>query len=428
MGKTILLKVGNKYIPSVEVTYDDLVILYKQYIDVYNEVPIYSKCDSKHNMPQGRIINRVLKENNITYNDFLLQFGKVSHVRTQSKDYDLYIEKFKKVSDELGRALTQAELFNNKYGLPNPNWFIKYCPDKNVKSYNDFVLWSGYNSNKPEKDKDFVIKTLIRLEKELDRPITRYDISYEKTGFSMTVLKRLFGGLKKAKKEIGLMPTQTSKSLYSFEYYKNTLTEALNSLYLQTGRKFVTWHDLECGLYHKNNIEHKSMTKAFKREGLDIFAYIKSLGFEMNPNNFSFKYTFDDGERTTSTMEFDFSTYIRSIGYEYNKTYLRDVMYKTFTNSDKKRKINCDYCLLLPNNEKLYIEIAGVIPSNIADWRSHKYKYKRHSEYQQKMLYKEKILVENNCNYLFLFSSEMKNDVYKDILQNKINEILREAA
>ena len=96
MGKTILLKVGNKYIPSVEVTYDDLVILYKQYIDVYNEVPIYSKCDSKHNMPQGRIINRVLKENNITYNDFLLQFGKVSHVRTQSKDYDLYIEKFKK--------------------------------------------------------------------------------------------------------------------------------------------------------------------------------------------------------------------------------------------------------------------------------------------------------------------------------------------
>lgn len=428
MGKTVLLKVGDKYIPSVEVTYDDLVILYKQYIDVYNEVPIYSKCDSKHNMPQGRIINRVLKENNITYNDFLLRFGKVSHVRTGSKDYDLYIDKFKKVSDELGHALTQVELLNNKYGLPNPSWFIKYCPDKNVKSYNDFVLWSGYNSNKPEKDKDFVIKTLIRLEKELGRPVTRYDISYEKTGFSMIVLRRLFGGLKKAKEEIGLMPTQTSKPLYSFEYYKNTLTEALNSLYLQTGRKFATWHDLESGLYHKNNIEHKSMTKAFKREGLDIFAYIKSLGFEMNPNNFSFKYTFDDGERTASTMEFDFSTYIRSIGYEYNKTYFRDVMYKTFTNSDKKRKTNCDYCLLLPNNEKLYIEIAGVIPSNITDWRSHKYKYKCHSEYQQKMLYKEKILVENNCNYLFLFSSEMKNGVYKGILQNKINEILQEAA
>ena len=49
-------------------------------------------------------------------------------------------------------------------------------------------------------------------------------------------------------------------------------------------------------------------------------------------------------------------------------------------------------------------------------------------EYQQKMLYKEKILIENKCNYLFLFSSEMKNGSYKEILQNKINEILQEVA
>lgn len=29
MGKAVPLKVGNKYVPSIEVTYDDLVILYK---------------------------------------------------------------------------------------------------------------------------------------------------------------------------------------------------------------------------------------------------------------------------------------------------------------------------------------------------------------------------------------------------------------
>ena len=82
MATPVKLKVGDKEVKSTEVTYDDLVILYQQYIDVYDEVPVYSKCDSKHNMPQGRIITRVLKENNVTYNDFLLQFGKVSHVRT----------------------------------------------------------------------------------------------------------------------------------------------------------------------------------------------------------------------------------------------------------------------------------------------------------------------------------------------------------
>ena len=51
-----------------------------------------------------------------------------------------------------------------------------------------------------------------------------------------------------------------------------------------------------------------------------------------------------------------------------------------------------------------------------------------YGEYQQKMLYKEKILMKNKCNYLFLFSPEMKNGYYKEILQNKINEILKEVA
>ena len=113
------LLVGDKYINTTEVTYDDLVILYKQYIKKYGEVPIFSKCDAKHNMPQGRIINRVIADKGITYNDFLLQFGKVSHVRTESKDYDLYVKRFKKISDRIGHALVQKELFNNEYGLPN---------------------------------------------------------------------------------------------------------------------------------------------------------------------------------------------------------------------------------------------------------------------------------------------------------------------
>lgn len=149
----------------------------------------------------------------------------------------------------------------------------------------------------------------------------------------------------------------------------------------------------------------------------------------MNPNSFSFKYTFNDGERAVSTMEYDFSTYLRSIGFEYNQTYYRDIMYKTFTNLEKSRKTNCDYCLCLNNREKLYIEIAGVIKNDKSNsWRTTDYKYKRHTDYQQKMLFKEKLLIENNCNYLFLFPCEMKTGKYKEILQNKINEIIEGVA
>ena len=41
-----------------------------------------------------------------------------------------------------------------------------------------------------------------------------------------------------------------------------------------------------------------------------FFAYIKSKGFMMNPSSFSFHYTFDDGERVVSSMEYDFSQFV----------------------------------------------------------------------------------------------------------------------
>ena len=72
------------------------------------------------------------------------------------------------------------------------------------------------------------------------------------------------------------------------------------------------------------------------------------------------------------------------------------------------------------------VDEDGVILGGI--YKGDKIVTPKHQEYQQKMLYKEKILIDNKCNYLFLFSSEMKNGSYKEILQNKINEILQEVA
>lgn len=425
MGQPKYLDVDGRQVLTTKVTYEDLVILYNQYIDTYGEVPIYSKCDTKHNMPQGRIINRVIADKGITYNDFLLQFGKVSHVRTESKNYDVYVKRFKEVSDKLGHAIIQKELLNNSYGLPNPNWFVKYCPDENVKTYDDFVQWCGYESNKLEKDKEFVANTLINLEKELSRPIIRNDISLEKTGFSMIVLNRMFGGLTNAKKELGLMKTPPTQPL-PFEYYKEKLDEILDNIKTHTNRDIISWYDIESELNNPYSIEHKTLTKSFKREGVDIFAYIKSKGFMMNPSNFSFHYTFDDGERVVSSMEYEFSEYLRSLGYEYNKDYFRDVLYKTFSN--EKSKMNCDYKIMI-DNVPLYVEIAGIIYNcQENDWRSHTFSSKQERDYQQKMLKKEQRLIESGQHFLFLFKSEMFNDHYKNILNEKINEVRREAA
>ena len=76
MEKTIL-NVKDKKVLSTDLTYGDLIILYEQYIKTYGEVPIFSKCTAKHNMPQPGIIKKILADNGIEYNDFLLKFGKV---------------------------------------------------------------------------------------------------------------------------------------------------------------------------------------------------------------------------------------------------------------------------------------------------------------------------------------------------------------
>ena len=47
---------------------------------------------------------------------------------------------------------------------------------------------------------------------------------------------------------------------------------------------------------------------------------------------------------------------------------------------------------------------------------------KQERDYQQKMLKKEQRLIESGQHFLFLFKSEMFNDHYKNILNEKINE------
>lgn len=425
MGKAIYLDIADRKVLATQVTYEDLVILYNQYIEKYSEVPLYSKCDSKHNMPQGRIINRVLTDKGITYNDFLLQFGKVSHVRSESKDYDIYLKRFKEVSDKLGRALFQDEFLNNCYGLPSSNWFVKYCPNENVKTYDDFVIWCGYDSNKLKIDDKIVGQKLIELEAKLGRHITKNDITLENLGFTENVINRVYGGLNNAKKELGLISTPRNQPR-SFDYYQNLLDEILDNIKKHTDRDYISWADIESEINNPLSTEHKTFTTAFKRQGIDIFAYIKSKGFMMNPSSFSYKYTFNDGERVVSSMEYEFSKYLRSIGFEYNKNYFRDVLYKTF--SDEKTKMNCDYKIII-DEIPLYIEIAGIIYTcQDDDWRTHVFSSKQEKAYQEKMLKKEQRLIKSGHHFLFLFKSEIFNDKYKDILNKMINEIRQEAA
>ena len=101
-------------------------------------------------------------------------------------------------------------------------------------------------------------------------------------------------------------------------------------------------------------------------------------------------------------------------------------MYKTF--SSEKSKINCDYKIII-NDISLYVEIAGVIYNDKDNsWRYKEYTSKRHSNYKNKLLKKEKLLLDSGENFLFLFKTELLNGDYKNIFQNKIKDIMKEVA
>ena len=64
------------------------------------------------------------------------------------KTFKGYVRMFKEVSRELKRPLTIKELDKHIYNLPGSNWFIKNCPDENVKKYTDFLFWLGFKKEK----------------------------------------------------------------------------------------------------------------------------------------------------------------------------------------------------------------------------------------------------------------------------------------
>lgn len=406
-----VLNVNGKIKKGNEINYDDLLVLYKQFIDKYKKFPTSVDLVQKNNMPQMRIVNRILKESGHTFNELCVHFGKVKHVRTESKDYGLFVKKYCEVCDSLGRALTIQELMNNHYALPSAGWFVKYCPDKNVDTYDKFVKYCGYESNILKLDYEYVAKSLINLEKELNRPLKATDITIENVGFTPIVITRIFGSLNKAKRKLGLS-TELHTNLIPLENYKKDIKTTLDNIKKLENRTIVTWHDIESTKYNSNKHDHKTYKLVFEREGKDFFKYIKELGFTMDVDNKGISYHLDSGEICRSTFERDFSMFLENeCDLYYKRDYRRDVMYREF--SDDNSKKNCDYEITI-NGEKYYIEICGLIHNGKSyNWRENSNTNSRNANYQNKMIKKEQLLINADKKYLFLFPEDMLNDIYK---------------
>lgn len=154
MPKIFILKVGDKEIRSSELTYNDLVVLFKQFIDKNNRTPKLEELIEKNNMPSYSKVFKILNDNDIlSYKEFCSILGDnkmlcVNGVYKPQKDitYDDLVILYKEYIDKNKIAPTSIEstIENN---LPNRK-IINSILEKEGIIHDEFLALFGVLNGK----------------------------------------------------------------------------------------------------------------------------------------------------------------------------------------------------------------------------------------------------------------------------------------
>lgn len=401
---TAIINVNGVSKKSTEIDYDDLVWLYKDFYIKHGKYPISNDLLSKNNLPQWRIVKRILKINNITHNDFLLDVGKVSHVRSSIENYEIYLKRFKEIFVKNGK-MSILDLTNNNYGLPSVSWLVENCPDNNVNSWNQFLSWCGFLTNR-NMDKELVSERLINYEKRLGRCIKKSDICKSKIGFSMIVINRIWGCFTNCKKDLGLIIKNGPKG-YSDDELLSFLDKIIECVKEEGREEITVKYDINFSPYIEQKISSSLFYRALSRRNTTLRDYLESQGLQLANNGNGMCYKYDDGEYVKSMLEYKFTNYIREeLNLRYNVDYKRSVLYKSFSDTDSM--IDCDYVIQL-DKKTIYVEIVGMIKPKYKNcWETTDFNSETKNKYRDHLKLKKKLLEENNLTYYFLFEDDIK--------------------
>ena len=333
------------------------------------------------------------------------------------KNYEYYVSEYIRLSEEHGSPLSHAVIYKEPYNLPAARWYIKWCPDDNVKNWSDFKNWCGFYVHRlvtKEKATEFI----YRMQSEIERPLM-YD-DFRGSGcyhVPIDIVNKFWGSLNKMKLDLGLDIVQESmmdRSLSKEEFDQMIL--AIVNYANKNNIGFVTTKLIDSNPQWLNTGTLRKYAMKYYNESLpNIF---KNYHINMGVQGDGIKYYFDDGETTMSQFEYLFSKFLKDFGLQYNKDYFRDVKYKTFA-SDCDSNINCDYVIYY-RGEVIYIEIAGVIDVYKTWYYDDKpiSSSKSKETYRLKLKEKENILKSNHLKYFILFPCDLTKENFISILQD----------
>ena len=271
--------------------------------------------------------------------------------------------------------------------------------------------------------KDEVVKIVLQMYEKKGSALLQDDFDGKTTEnhVGIRLIEKYFGTLVNMQKELEL-PIPSDLRILNDEEALLEIKNVCEKLYQIEKRKIVTYNDFKKHGSYSDIRRYSEPCKKLK--GLSFREYISSLGFELQKAGNGMNYKFDDGEVTTSLYEYDFSNFLRNNGFEYGKTYFRNIYYKKL-DCEYKGNMNCDYCIDF-NGQLVYVELAGILGN-----KEHQEAYRKNTplkskskeEYRLKLNQKREMFERNNLEYYILLPDEMNEETYKNILKKHLKEV-----
>lgn len=404
---------------DIEVVYTEKEKSRKYFVNIIDNYGYKHRAEYNHIMSsrgKSKCLTRFFYGNPYTYDNINL-YCKLNNI-------DLHIDGTDKPLS--GVARVKMDYIDSKGNIVNASW--------NQVQHYTFQYQSGYNEVKRKNfedthmTKEKAIPIIMKKYDELQRPLLQRDfqgIETTDTTIGIRVIWRLWGTFTNMIKELGLPEHDYYYKPFDKNYRPHeeimesikTVCETVKS----QGRTTVLYPDFKEIV---DISEVSTVRRHCELDGTTLRDVIKSYGCELQQCGNGMNHRFEDGEYTSSKYEYDFSRFLRDNGFEYSKTYFRNIYYKKLDN-EYSGNMNCDYCIDF-DGRLVYIELAGILGNKEhqdAYRNNTPLKSKSKEEYRQKLNQKRDMFERNNLEYYILLKDEMNENTYKNILNKYLKEV-----